>query len=208
MSARRVIVESPYAGDVKRNVAYARLAMQWLLRQGMAPFASHLLYTQCLDDRDAADRELGIAAGMSWRHGAELTVAFVDFGISGGMKAGMSHARKHGQEVREVMLRSEMGEGDFADAMVAFESTAHVPTIDHPAQPEAPAEPPTVDPRQMTFEEAARVLHCQQCRAPIRTVGKAYRCSTGCPYDNRRIYGESLTERALDGPHEPKIGGA
>ena len=47
-----VILESPFAGDVKRNTAYARAALRDSLLRGEAPIASHLLYTQdgVLDD--------------------------------------------------------------------------------------------------------------------------------------------------------------
>ncbi len=41
-----VILESPYAGHVDANVAYARMAMHDSLLRGEAPIASHLLYTQ------------------------------------------------------------------------------------------------------------------------------------------------------------------
>src|SRR5690606_21487830 len=40
---RRVIVESPYAGDVETHVAYARAALRDCLSRGEAPIASHLL---------------------------------------------------------------------------------------------------------------------------------------------------------------------
>ena len=42
----RVILESPYAGDIERNVKYARMAVRDSLSRGEAPIASHLLYTQ------------------------------------------------------------------------------------------------------------------------------------------------------------------
>lgn len=57
-----VQLESPYAGDVARNRMYARRAMLDCLRHGEAPFASHLLYTQVLDDTIPEDRELGMSA--------------------------------------------------------------------------------------------------------------------------------------------------
>ena len=41
---RRVILESPYAGNVEENVAYARAAVRDSLLRGEAPIASHLLY--------------------------------------------------------------------------------------------------------------------------------------------------------------------
>jgi hypothetical protein len=41
-----VILESPYAGDVAANTAYARACVRDSLSRGEAPLASHLLYTQ------------------------------------------------------------------------------------------------------------------------------------------------------------------
>ena len=40
-----MILESPYAGRVEENVAYARAAVRDSLLRGEAPIASHLLYT-------------------------------------------------------------------------------------------------------------------------------------------------------------------
>lgn len=39
-----VVIESPYAGDVERNLRYVRAAMRDCLLRGEAPFASHALY--------------------------------------------------------------------------------------------------------------------------------------------------------------------
>lgn len=39
------------------------------LDRGEAPYASHLLYTQMLDDTIPAERELGIKAGFAWGDG-------------------------------------------------------------------------------------------------------------------------------------------
>jgi hypothetical protein len=61
-----VIIESPLAGDFERNIRYARWCMFDCLMRGEAPFASHLLYPQCLDDRDPGHRKLGIEAGFAW----------------------------------------------------------------------------------------------------------------------------------------------
>ena len=82
-----VILESPYAGNVERNLAYARRAMADCLRQGEAPIASHLLYTQpgVLDDDKPEERRLGINAGLGWSRCADMAVFYIDHGISGGM---------------------------------------------------------------------------------------------------------------------------
>ena len=73
---RLVILESPYAGNVEQNVAYARACMLDCLRSGEAPMVSHLLYTQVLDDKNAAERALGIEAGLAWGRVAEATVVY------------------------------------------------------------------------------------------------------------------------------------
>lgn len=84
---RRVIIESPYAGDIPRNLAYVRAAMRDCLLRGEAPFASHALYTQdgVLEDLLPEQRALGIAAGFAWRGTADTTVFYTDLGYSAGM---------------------------------------------------------------------------------------------------------------------------
>lgn len=93
---KRVILESPYAGDVEKNKVYARACMRDSLVRGEAPFASHLLYTQegVLDDTKESERNLGIEAGLLWGEAAELTVVYCDYGISGGMRLGIERAEK------------------------------------------------------------------------------------------------------------------
>ena len=96
---KRVIIESPYAGDVERNTAYARAAMLDSLRRGEAPFLSHLLYTQVLDDTVPADRRVGIDAGLAWGGVATLTAVYQDLGVSTGMLEGMSYATLAGRPI-------------------------------------------------------------------------------------------------------------
>lgn len=97
----RVVVESPYAGDVERNVAYARDCMKDCLRRGEAPFASHLLYTQdgVLDDTINEERDLGIEAGLTWGDVADKTVVYTDLGITPGMQFGINRAEAMEREV-------------------------------------------------------------------------------------------------------------
>ena len=96
-----VIVESPYAGDVERNVEYARAAVRDSVLRGEAPIASHLLFTQpgILDDDVAEERLLGIEAGLAWGSVADKTVAYIDRGISKGMSMGIERAHKQGRPV-------------------------------------------------------------------------------------------------------------
>lgn len=98
---RLVLIESPFAGRVEENTAYAREAMRDCLLRGEAPYASHLLYTQegVLNDDIPAERETGIEAGLAWGAMAEATVVYVDLGISPGMARGIARAKKEGRPV-------------------------------------------------------------------------------------------------------------
>ena len=109
---RRVILESPYAGDVERNVAYARAALRDSLMRGEAPIASHLLYTQpgVLDDLDPAERTMGIEAGLAWGHEAAATAVYRDHGISRGMRYGIERAEREGRPVEFRWLEEVSGE--------------------------------------------------------------------------------------------------
>jgi hypothetical protein len=91
---RLVIIESPYAGNIERNLRYLRCCMADCLERGEAPFASHGLYTQdgVLDDLNPEERAKGIAAGFAWRNVAQATVVYRDLGYSRGMLQGIDDA--------------------------------------------------------------------------------------------------------------------
>ena len=110
---QRVIIESPYAGEVDKNTAYARQCMRDCLDRGEAPYASHLLYTQpgVLDDSDAQERAQGIEAGLIWGALADRTVVYVDRGLSEGMIQGIERAEHEG---REVVFRSLKYEEEYS----------------------------------------------------------------------------------------------
>ena len=95
---RRVILESPYAGDIEANVDYARRCVRDALLRGEAPIASHLLCTQpgVLRDEHPEERMHGINAGLAWRAVADATVVYVDRGISKGMQYGIDAATAAG----------------------------------------------------------------------------------------------------------------
>lgn len=106
---KRVILESPFAGDTKKNIAYARCAAKDCLNRGEAPMISHLLYTQpgVLDDTIPEQRTLGIEAGLAWGPVAELTVVYADLGMSRGMEGGVERAKKEGRPVEIRYLGKE-----------------------------------------------------------------------------------------------------
>ncbi|WP_306365344.1 hypothetical protein [Nocardia sp. CC227C] len=103
--SRLVIIESPYAGDIDANLRYAREALLDSLNRGEFPIASHLLYTQVLDDLDPVMRRQGIEAGLAWGSHADLTVIYADLGVSEGMRYGIERAESEGREVEWRFIR-------------------------------------------------------------------------------------------------------
>lgn len=96
-----VIIESPYAGNVKINVPYARMCIRDSLNRGEAPIASHLLYTQpgILNDDIPEERTQGINAGLAWLKRAQITAVYTDLGVSSGMEYGIKRAEEAGNKI-------------------------------------------------------------------------------------------------------------
>lgn len=103
-----VILESPFAGDFKKNRAYANECLRDSLMRGEAPFASHILYTEALDDTIPKEREIGIEAGLAIGKYASKTVVYTDLGISAGMQYGIDRAIA---EKRPVEYRAIKNDG-------------------------------------------------------------------------------------------------
>ena len=97
-----VVLESPFSGAPPE---YVHACIRDSLLRGEAPIASHVLYTQALDDTVPAERTAGMSAGFAWRWLAARTVVYTDLGISHGMQDGLDHARALGQEI----VRRELG---------------------------------------------------------------------------------------------------
>jgi hypothetical protein len=97
----RVVIESPYAGNVERNLRYVRKCMHDCLMRDEAPFASHALYTQLgvLRDTIPEERRLGIEAGLVWAATADRRVVYTDLEITTGMSIGIDHALRLGQPI-------------------------------------------------------------------------------------------------------------
>ncbi len=95
---KRVIIESPYAGDEAFNTAYVRACLRDCLLRDEAPYASHALYTLegVLSDAVAEERERGMIAGFAWGAIAELIAVYVDRGVSDGMKRGIARHERNG----------------------------------------------------------------------------------------------------------------
>jgi hypothetical protein len=101
-----VVIESPYAGDIPRNVAYAQRCLRDCIARGELPFASHLLYTQCLNDLEIKDRERGIELNLEMIARCDYVVVYGDLGLSPGMHLAIDHAEELGKPVHFRTLGS------------------------------------------------------------------------------------------------------
>jgi len=84
------VIESPYSdGGAESNletaIDYAAQACLHSVNSGEAPIASHLLYTQFLNDNDPVERMIGIECGMEFSRPAKNIAFYIDHGISRGM---------------------------------------------------------------------------------------------------------------------------
>lgn len=105
---RTIVIESPLSSPSPegraRNIVYAKAAMRFVINLGHAPFASHLLYTQVLDDADPEQRDIGIRAGLALGGALDERWFFLDFGMSQGMHLGLDAADRYMQATRKINL--------------------------------------------------------------------------------------------------------
>lgn len=101
-----VVIESPFAGNVEANIAYAKRCVRDSLARNENPYTSHLFFTQpgILDDTLQEERALGIECGLGWAAGASMHAIYIDLGITDGMKKGIRSAlmNKKGVEFRAL----------------------------------------------------------------------------------------------------------
>lgn len=105
---KRVVIESPLAGDFVRNLRYARLCSLDCIRRKEAPYASHLLLTQFLDDAIPEERKVGMEAGFAWAAVGSLVAVYEDLGISIGMQMGIDNAVRRGQLIEYRRLPPDL----------------------------------------------------------------------------------------------------
>jgi|SRR5215472_6876226 len=84
---KRVVIESPYSGEIERNLVYLNICILDSITRGEAPYASHKLYPDVLNDDDPEERRLGIELGFTWLQMASLVAFYTDLGWSPGMSA-------------------------------------------------------------------------------------------------------------------------
>lgn len=116
--ALTVLIESPVKGDYARNLRYLHAAMRDCLNRGEAPFSSFELYRKVLDDKDAAERELGLARSFAIGRRMDTVAVYEDLGISDGMQRDIHLWLSLGMQVnyRKIGLAWDFGPAVDRDA--------------------------------------------------------------------------------------------
>jgi hypothetical protein len=106
MAEKIVVIESPYGSRSptvrKAHKMYANHMIRAALSEGCIPVASHVFFTEALDDTHPAERALGILAGLRLGDFADECWVCADLGVSAGMAEGIRRAQERGQEIRHV----------------------------------------------------------------------------------------------------------
>lgn len=87
-----IIIESPYAGEIERNMIYLGRAIKDTLSRNESPIASHGLFPQFYNDANPFERNTCMYAGWAWMRAADYIVVYTDYGISEGMRLGIEEA--------------------------------------------------------------------------------------------------------------------
>lgn len=112
---KTVYVCSPFSPTVRYsvydNVKYAALCCRFVLKNGNAPFAPHLMYPWCLRDNEQSHRNLACAAGIEYLKKCDEVWCFIRNQLdikSEGMKSEISEAVKNGIPVFDVFLPDDV----------------------------------------------------------------------------------------------------
>ena len=96
-----IYVASPYAGDIEENAKFAKEACRFVINEGHAFFAPHLLYPQVLDEDNPAGRQLGLDMGIEILSKCDELWVFGET-MSVGMQSEIEEARLLGIPTRYV----------------------------------------------------------------------------------------------------------
>ena len=93
-----VYIASPYAGDIEKNLTFAKAAARFAIARGKAPYIPHLTLPAVLNDEDPRERALGIELNCETLSRCDALWVFRRNGISAGMAAEIAYAGKCGIE--------------------------------------------------------------------------------------------------------------
>ncbi len=126
-----IYVASPYAGEIEKNVAFAKEACEFTRQEGHAFFAPHLFYPDFLDDNIPEQREQGLKMGITALDRCDELWVFGSH-ISSGMKSEIAYAQQKGIPICHV---SEQEMTKTQEKQVQIQTP---PTTDYPPWEIAP----------------------------------------------------------------------
>lgn len=121
-----IYVASPYAGDVKKNTEFTKRACRYVLEQGYAFFAPHLLYPTILDEHQPEQRQLGLDMGIAMLSRCDELWCYGDH-ISLGMHFEIEEADRLKIPVRRV--REQAGTFIISEPMQFTKAEAPAPSM-------------------------------------------------------------------------------
>lgn len=103
-----IYMASPYAGDIEKNIEFAKKACLYITEQGHAFYAPHLLYPAVLDESLPEQRQLGLDMGLTMLEKCDELWVCGDR-ISFGMQAEIDHAIQFGIPIHYVSTNQILG---------------------------------------------------------------------------------------------------
>ena len=116
-----VYVCSPLKGDIKKNIANAKLYCRFVYEKGFIPYAPHLFFTQFMDDDKADERADAIKMGLHMLKCATELWVFIDNGISFGMAREIEQAGRENMPVRYFISLEEAGSDTYEETLDPLE---------------------------------------------------------------------------------------
>ena len=102
-----IYVASPYAGDVEKNVEYAKRVCREIMEHGYAFVAPHLMYPAILDDDVPKERQTGIEMGLALLSRCDELWAFGPV-VSSGMQREIAEAERLRIPIRRMDMAGEL----------------------------------------------------------------------------------------------------
>lgn len=126
-----VYIASPYAGDVEKNVEFAKSACRYAVAEGHTPIAVHLMYPRFLNDEDPEERSKGLRMGLRvllacdelWLCGDHLSI---------GMQEEKEFAEKLGIPIRKIpshLVEARQEKGVMEEVKEAIEAIEAGPAM-------------------------------------------------------------------------------
>lgn len=85
--------------EQERNIDYAKKLTLKALRDGFIPITPHLYLTQCLNEEDLYERQMGLDAGLALLEDCDVMYVGLAYGMSEGMCSEVKKAQTIGIDI-------------------------------------------------------------------------------------------------------------